>query len=219
MESLRQGIAAAGNVQGPVIDIGCSVGRSTFALAEAIDDIALGIDLNFSMLQVAGQVLRQGRVRYPRRRVGIVYDRREFEVQFEQAHRVDFWACDATALPFPADNFGLATGFNLLDCVNSPDGYLRELARILKPGAKAVISTPYDWSLTPLETWLGGHSQRSETCGASEPVLRAMLTGEHPRAVPGLRMVSEIEAIPWSVRLHDRSVMQYQAHLVVAEAE
>ncbi len=219
LESIRRGLAMAGEVSGPIIDLGCAVGRSTCELAAAVEDLALGIDLNFGMLQMASRVIRRGIVRYPRRRVGIVYDRREFEVQIKQADKVDFWACDAAALPFAPDTFGVATGFNLLDCVGSPVDYLHEVARVLTSGAKAVLSAPYDWSATPMEAWLGGHSQRSEACGASEPVLRALLAGDHPQAIQGLKLFSEVDAIPWCVRLHDRSVMHYQSHLVVAQVE
>jgi SAM-dependent methyltransferase/uncharacterized protein YbaR (Trm112 family) len=217
---LREGLAAAGPdvPTGAVIDAGCSVGRTSFALAEARDELVLGVDMNFAMLRLASRVLREGVVSYPRRRVGMVYDRREFPAAFAGAERVDFWACDATALPFPAGSFALATSLNLLDCVGSPHGHLASAARVLAPGGVAIFSTPYDWSAaaTPAEAWLGGHSQRSELRGAGEPTLRALLGGEHPGAVKGLELAAEREAVPWSVRVHERSVMQYRAHLVVA---
>jgi SAM-dependent methyltransferase len=215
----REGLAAAAGsqVDGPVIDIGCSVGRTSFALAEAFDGIVLGIDLNFDMLRTASQVLHQGAVRYPRRRVGIVFDRREFPATFKKAHNVDFWACDATALPFTAGIFSLAASFNVLDCVSSPYDNLCSLARVLMPGGSAIISTPYDWSssATPVESWLGGHSQRSESRGSSEALLRDLLSGKHPQAIEGLKVVSEAEGIPWAVRVHDRSSMHYRVHMVV----
>ena len=220
---LEKGLTATGNVSlGPVIDIGCSVGRTSFALAETVDDVILGVDLNFDMLRTAGRILRHGLVRYPLRRVGMVYDRREFAASFPGAHNVDFWACDATALPFAAESFSLAVSLNLLDCVSSPYDHLLTLTRILKPGAKAIICTPFDWSVaaTPMESWLGGHSQRTETRGASEVMLRTLLAkGRHPQALRTLELESEIFSLPWSVRLHDRSVMQYQVYLGVVRNE
>lgn len=218
---LAAGLEAAGTPQaGPVIDVGCSVGRMSFALAEAVDDLVLGVDLNLGMLRLASRVLNEGRVRYPRRRVGICYDTREFDVVLAGSPRVDFWACDATALPFSAGSFALASSLNVLDCVNSPLEHLRSLAHILEPGARAIIATPYDWSsgATDIGAWLGGHSQRSEGRGSSEGVLRSLLAGgENPAAVGELRLVRELEALPWSVRMHDRSVVEYQVHLVVVE--
>ena len=204
-------------VGGPVIDVGCAVGRTSFELAGAFDGIVLGVDLNFAMLKTAAGILNDGIVTYPKRRVGMVFDRHAFSTTFEKADQVDFWACDATCLPFCDQRFSMAASINLLDCVQSPHEHLKELARILKPEAQAFISTPYDWNInaTPVESWLGGHSQRSESRGASEIILRSLLAGGgHPDAVADLVPISEVEAVPWHLRLHDRSYMNYLVHLV-----
>lgn len=222
VDMLDRGLDLAGEVPaGPTIDTGCAVGRATFALAERREGLVLGIDLSFSMLSVAARALREGVVRYPSRRVGLVYDRREFPVQFPGAERVDFWVCDAAALPFPRGTFALATSLNVLDCVPSPREHLLALRRALSPGGKAVITTPYDWSqnATPVEAWLGGHSQRAGSGGSSEAILRALLTeGGHPASIPGLTITAETEALPWRVRVHDRHTATYRVHLVVAQA-
>ena len=194
----------------PAIDVGCATGGTTFAIAERSGSLTLGIDLNFAMLRVASRALREGTVRYAQRRVGLVYDRRE--VAFDSAHKdlVDFWCCDAAALPFPDATFGLATSLNLLDCVNAPREMLREVARVTR--GTVVLATPYDWSptATPVESWLGGHSQRGAHRGASEPVLHALL------AEAGLTVITEEQHVPWRVRLHERSSVDYDVHLVVA---
>ena len=210
----------AGQPAGPILDAGCSVGRGTFALAERTSELVLGVDLHYAMLRLAGEVLRGGVVRYPRRRTGLIYERREFPVPFRNQENVDFWACDVTALPFPAGTFSLATSLNLLDCVHSPHELLVSLGRVLKPAGRAVLTNPYDWSpaATPVEAWLGGHSQRSPLAGSCEAVLRQLLApGMHPGSVNTLKLVAEREGLPWQVRLHDRSTMTYRAHLVVAE--
>ncbi len=219
---LERGLALAGPPSGLCLDVGCSVGRSTFELARHTAGLALGVDLNFSMLQVATGVMSRGAVRYSRRRVGLVYDRREFPARFRNADDVDFWACDATALPFPAGSMGAAVCLNVLDCVASPLDLLGSLARVLGPSAPLILCTPYDWSggVTPPETWIGGHSQRSGHAGAAEPLLRALLTpGAHPASVAGLRLVGDEERIPWHVRLHDRATMTYLTHVAAARAD
>ena len=204
--------------RGPVLDPGCAVGRTAFALAERFPgELVLGVDLHFAMLRLAARVLRTGVARWDRRRVGLVYDRREVAVELPDQDNVDFWACDATALPFPEGTFGFAASLNVVDCVAAPRDALASLARVLKPGGGAVLSTPYDWSpgATPVEAWLGGHSQRGSHRGAGEPVLRALLTpGAHPGAVEGLEIVAENDAVSWRVRLHDRSAMDYRVHLL-----
>jgi len=219
LELLKRGFSHIDErVEGPVIDLGCAVGRTSFELAKTVDDLILGVDLNFAMLRTAAAILHQGRVSYPKRRVGIAFDKREFPATFEGASKVDFWACDGTSLPFADESFSLVASLNVIDCVQSPYDHLKELGRILKPNGGALFSAPYDWNVnaTPVEAWLGGHSQRSENQGASEIMLRSLLAGgEHPYAIQELELVSESEAVPWSLRLHDRSFMNYQVHLLV----
>ncbi len=207
---------------GPAIDIGCSVGRSTFALAEKTDDLVLGVDLNFSMLRTAWDVLNTGSVSYPRRRVGMVFDRREFCVNFSNRDRVDFWACDALTLPFTGSSFAFASSLNLIDCVSSPHEHLTSLERVLSDYGKVLIASPYDWSssATAVEAWIGGHSQRSEKRGESEAHIRDLFKdGSNPARVEGLKLIAEKDAEPWAVRLHERSVMKYQVHLLAAQKE
>ncbi len=206
----------------PTLDIGCAVGRSSFELADTASQLVLGIDTNASMLRLAQRILQDGTVSYPRRRIGIVYDRREFAVDFPAMARVDFWAASGMSLPFRSDTFGLIVGLQVLDSVSSPHELLRGIASVLKAGGSAVLATPYDWSpgATPIEAWIGGHSQRGTTQGAAEPLLRALLTpGAHPYSVDGLVLRQEILHFPWHTRIHDRSTMLYDTHIVIAEAK
>lgn len=205
----------------PILDIGCALGRSSFELAAGSSQLVLGIDTNFPMLKLAQRILAEQRLSYPRRRIGVVYDRREFEINLPAMDQVDFWACSGMSLPFRANRFGLAVGLQVLDSVGSPLGLLSAIADVLLPGGSAVLATPYDWSpaVTPVEAWIGGHSQRSETTGSAEPLLKALLTpGRHPQSIDGLFLRAEIPHFPWHTRIHDRSTMLYDTHIVVAEA-
>jgi len=209
-------------VQGPVIDMGCSVGRTAFELAQRGDDIVLGTDMNFAMLRLASHALRNEKTVYPRKRTGLVFERREFPLCFEGREKADFWACDICALPFADQSFGMAVGLNTLDCVHSPYDHLRETERILTSGGKAILSTPYDWSesAAPVESWIGGHSQRSAGRGDSRNMVRTLLNGSekpHSHQLKHLRIVSEICDVPWSVRIHERSAMQYAVHMLILE--
>jgi len=197
--------------EGPVLDAGCSVGGTTLALAQRTGALTLGIDLNFAMLRIASRALREGHVRYARRRVGLVYDRRELNV--ERSSHTDFWCADLAALPFAAATFALTASINVLDCVSAPRETLFELARVTH--GDLIVSTPYDWSpsATPIEGWLGGHSQRGPHHGSSEPLLRSLL------AESGLSIVAEEPRVPWRVRLHERSSVDYKVHLVIARRD
>jgi SAM-dependent methyltransferase/uncharacterized protein YbaR (Trm112 family) len=217
---LETGLSLADSIpDGPLLDVGCGVGRGSFAVAGDRDDLVLGIDLHFPMLRVASGVLREGRVRYPRRRVGLVYDRRDYAAPLDRPENVDFWCCDAAALPFASGTFSLVSALNVLDSAYSPRQLLESIAAVLKEGGKVVLTCPYDWTsaATPLESWLGGHSQRSPSDGASEAAVRSLLTPGDPAAVPGLCIIAERDNLPWHLRLHSRSTMTYRLHLLIAE--
>lgn len=220
LAALRAGLDLVTEVaDGPVLEVGCGPGRGTFDLAGRTQGLVLGVDLHLPMLRLSGEVVRTGRVRYDRRRVGLVYDRREFPVNLLNSENVDFWACDASALPFAAGTFGMVVGLNVLDSIYAPREFLQAVAAVLRAGGSAVLSTPYDWSsgATPLEGWLGGHSQRSPAEGASDAVLRSLLTpGASPSGIAGLVLAGERDGLPWRVRLHDRATMCYRLHLVAA---
>ncbi len=202
------------------IDLGCSLGRSTFELARSAE-LVLGIDLGFAMLRAAARIARTQRVSHPLRRVGMVYDRREFAVSLPARERVDFWACDATALPFADGGFDGALSLNLVDSTASPAAHLIELGRVLRGDAPAVLATPYDWSAnaTPVEGWLGGHSQRTEHRGSSVAEMRRLLGKDSPPEL-GIRLdlIAEVDDVPWRVYVHERATMLYRCHLITARA-
>jgi SAM-dependent methyltransferase len=218
---LRQGLGKLDQkITGPVIDMGCSVGRTSFELAQVCDDIVLGVDLNFSMVQTASKIMNTGLLSYPKRTVGMVYEPMEYPVNFPKVTHLDFWVCDAMALPFSDGKFCFALSYNVLDCVTSPYDHLKEIARLLGKNAKAIVSSPYDWTqgATPVEAWIGGHSQRGTTRGSSELLLRSLLSGgEHPNAIQELEIVSEIENFPWELRIHERSTMNYSVHMTMVK--
>ena len=203
---------------GRALDLGCAGGRTSFELAANGNALVLGIDGNLALLRLARRVAMTGAGSYARRRIGTVYDRRSFTADLPGRHRVDFWACDALALPFKAASADLVLALNLLDCVAEPRLLLASLARVLRPGGAMLLATPFDWSTraTPVAGWLGGHSQRGPGAGAAEPLLRALVTeGAHPLSIPGLLVSGEGEC-RWHTRLHDRSAVTYQSHLLAA---
>ncbi len=199
-----------------VLDLGCAAGRTSIALAERHPAaLVLGLDLNLGLLRLA-RGAAGGVVSYPRRRIGLVYDRRRFDVSLPGAPRVDFWACDATCLPLPAGQADLCAALNLIDCVANPRALLESLARATRPGGSILLSTPYDWSsrATAPVAWLGGHSQRAPHAGAGEAFLQALIAGPPEHAVAGLTLVGEDDGFAWQTRLHDRSAVHYRSHLL-----
>jgi SAM-dependent methyltransferase/uncharacterized protein YbaR (Trm112 family) len=208
-----------GPPRGLWLDAGCSVGRATFELAARTGDLVLGVDLNLAMLAVARQVALTGRVTHALRRLGIVYDQRSFDVDLGHRDRVDFWACDAMALPLDDASVDGVVSFNVADCIASPLAHLMEIGRVLRPGAEVALTTPYDWAenVTPLEAWIGGHSQRGPSAGEGTAEMRRVLSDRMPAgADAGLRLFAEREAVPWHVYVHARASMHYQVHAIAA---
>lgn len=203
----------------PALDVGCAVGRSTFEVAQHCNGLTLGIDPNFSLLRVAQKVLREGRVSFPLKRTGIVYERHEFEVNMPASQNVDFWACDGAALPFSNKTFHFISALNVLDTVESAAKLLHSISASMADNGQLLLSTPYDWAPpVPINNWFGGHAQRAQHQGSSEAVLRSHLA-ENSKTAPNLplAMLAEIEHHPWSVRVHDRRTAQYDAHIIACK--
>lgn len=214
-ELAAAGFALAAPAGGEVwADLGCATGRATLELARRTGALAVGVDLSFAMVRLAERALRTGRAVYGLRRIGVVYDRVEVEVDRTGVDPtgIAFWCADVAALPFADAVFDGALSLNVLDCVHDPYGHLAEIGRT---SARALLSTPYDWSpaAVPLHGWIGGHSQRAPHAGDGPAALHMLLPHAH------LRVVAERDRVPWTVRGHDRSATHYELHMLALERE
>lgn len=218
-KALESGLALLGGglPPGPALDIGCGPGRVAAEVAARTGRLVVAADLSVPLARTARQALADGTVDYPRRRIGLVYDRRRFSVAIPGSAQVEVWLCDALHLPFADGTFALATAMNLIDCVTEPRAALAEMGRALKEGGEALIALPFDWTdrVTPPEHWLGGHSQRGPHRGRAEDILDALLS-DGELAAGALRAVGDAIEVPWHVRLHDRSCMHYTCRMVAA---
>lgn len=202
--------------QGLWADIGCSVGRGTFELARRTNQLVAGVDLNFSMLRVAEQIRRSGRARYGRRRVGLAFDFVDDPIPDFPVANVGFWCADVAMLPFAPATFDGALSLNMLDCVSAPLAHLCEMGRALKPGAEAILATPFDWAAgaTEAAAWLGGHSQRYGHQGSSLEEFRRVLSPSCDAGVDtGLLIEAEADNVKWRLRTHERSHTEYDVYL------
>ena len=200
--------------EGNLLDLGCAVGRSTFWLAEQYNRPVLGLDLNFAMLLHGQEVMRKGRVVYGQREVGTVYRWKEYETKFANTELIDFWVADAMALPLSDDSIGSAISLNVMDCTTSPMAYLAELNRVAK---EFHSFCPYDWStaITEFHEWIGGHNSFAEWKGRPEKILRYLFSENSPHPdFQKSKIIHEIEEIPWRIRVHDRSMMEYLLHYI-----
>jgi SAM-dependent methyltransferase len=202
--------------QAPMLDIGCAAGRSAFELAARYDGLTLGIDLNFSLLRIAQNVLQKGVLAFPLKTIGIIYKRHQYDVALEKKQNVDFWVCDALALPFENETFRFISALNVLDTVTSPVDLLKSINNAVTRSGSTVLATPYDWSPpVPVHNWVGGHTQRGPEGGSSEKLLRNLLTpDQHSQPAGKLKLIGEIGHHPWYVRIHGRRTACYDTHIL-----
>jgi ubiquinone/menaquinone biosynthesis C-methylase UbiE len=114
------------------LDIGCGPGLTTQALAEAVGEArVLGVDIAAPMLSIA-----RGRC--------------------AAMPQVAFELCDVNALPCEDASFDIALASQVYEYVESVDAALAELARVLRPGGRAVL-VDTDWESA---VWASHDDQR-----------------------------------------------------------
>ena len=202
------GLKLAGDVSGPVVELGASAGGVTRCLAGWLGAQVLGLDLSAPLARFAARALRGGRLAYPLRIAGTAYAERHVVTAPPAQGMAKVWLADAIAPPLADGVAGLVVAVNLLDCVADPAALLRTAAALLRPGGKLVLATPCDWSptATPPEAWVGAR------CAAEAvPDL-----GAWTAAQSGLRLLG-IEERPWLVRVHARATMHYRAWVIALE--
>ena len=203
----------------PILDVGCALGRSSIELAKKHEAITLGIDINFSKLRIAQRVLQNGIVSFPLKQLGVAYEQHEYPVNFSHKHYIDFWLCNALALPFSDSSFHLVSLLNVLDVVPSPKMLFSSVNNILADGGYAIFSTPYDWSSpVTMESWIGGKKVHQTLRGDSSKLVKSLFgTEQQSSEFNKLRFIAEIEHQTWYVRVHKRRIVSYDTHVFVCE--
>jgi ubiquinone/menaquinone biosynthesis C-methylase UbiE len=98
-----------------VLDVGCNTGYGTLRFAPVADRV-VGVDVSPRAIEAARERARDG--------------------------RPEFIVTTGFELPFPAATFDLVTSFQVLEHVPDPPAFLRELARVLRPGGTVILATP-----------------------------------------------------------------------------
>ncbi|MFN3802833.1 class I SAM-dependent methyltransferase [Belliella pelovolcani] len=111
---LKAYIAAKPMVKGDLLEVGCGEGRGVAELLDAVDSY-LGLD----KIQ---EVVDKLQAKYP-------------NVSFRQAVIPPF-------ANIPSDSFDTVVSFQVIEHIEKDRLFLEEIYRVLKPGGKAIISTP-----------------------------------------------------------------------------
>jgi ubiquinone/menaquinone biosynthesis C-methylase UbiE len=98
-----------------VLDVGCNTGYGTIRFAPIAGRI-VGVDVSPRAIEAARQRAPEG--------------------------RPEFILTTGFELPFPPSTFDLVTSFQVLEHVPDPAAFLRELARVARPGGTVILATP-----------------------------------------------------------------------------
>ena len=144
------------------LDLGCSVGRSTFELAKIFDDV-IGIDFSTNFINVGVKLKIYDSLIYKVKKEGEIFEEKAIslkELGLEKIkEKVTFMQGDACNLKDIYTCFDLIFCSNLIDRLYYPQKFLDDIpSRINKDGLLVLLS-PYTWleDYTPKENWLGGY--------------------------------------------------------------
>lgn len=145
------------------LDIGCSVGRSTFELARHCREV-IGVDYSQAFIDGANRMKANGGHSAMRSDEGSATTLLDLQVDAAiDRNRVHFEAGDAQALRQDLGQFDIVIACNLICRLGEPMRLLRRLQELVRPGGQLLITTPFTWleDYTPSMNWLGDGAQDS----------------------------------------------------------
>ncbi len=177
------------------LDVGCSVGRSSFELSRFCLDV-LGIDLSESFIQAARSLREHGVLRFEVLAEGDICELMQARVPdgLDRA-RARFQVGDAMNMPDDFGSFDVVLAANLICRLPEPRLFLRRLSQLVNPGGQLLLTTPFTWleEFTPRAKWLGG--RREEGIRSSE-ALKEILDPDFELQVT--------RDLPFVIREHER---------------
>ena len=151
--------AQEGNPQRRALDLGCSVGRTTFELATCFDQVT-GIDYSARFIDIARHIKKHGKICYRLHDEGdLVSDHKATLADFNletTTSRVTFLQGDVQCLETSISDYDLVLAANLIDRLPDPGNFLAKIHQRLVVGGLLVIASPYNWMerFTPKKQWL-----------------------------------------------------------------
>lgn len=144
------------------LDLGCSVGRSSFELAKHFDEV-LGIDFSANFINVGIKLKKYDSLTYKIATEGELFIENtisldDFSLE-DTKQRVTFMQGDACNLKDIYSGYDLIFCSNLIDRLYYPQKFLDDIPLRVNKDGLLVILSPYTWleDYTPKENWLGGY--------------------------------------------------------------
>jgi len=144
------------------LDLGCSVGRSSFELATIFDEV-LGIDFSANFINVGIKLKKYDNLTFKVAREGELFDEKtvslaDFGLESIK-NRVTFMQGDACNLKDIYTGYDLIFCSNLIDRLYYPQKFLDDVPNRVNENGLLVLLSPYTWleDYTPKNNWLGGY--------------------------------------------------------------
>jgi len=166
------------------LEVGCSVGRTSFELAHAFAQVT-GIDFSARFIQVANQLKETGEIRYTRTLEGDLVDYQSQNLAdlglADVVNRCQFLQQDAANLKPHLTDYDVVVALNLIDRLYDPKRFLSMIHQRMTEGGLLFIASPYTWQETYTEkaNWLGGYKDAE--------------TGENVTTLDGLHQILDAE--------------------------
>jgi ubiquinone/menaquinone biosynthesis C-methylase UbiE len=137
-----------------LLDVGCGNGANTVLFARSLPKVA-GVDVEPERLATA----------------------REF-AEANGIDNIEYVISDGLNIPYPDDSFDYVTCFDVLEHVEDEQKTMSEIARVLRPGGKLIMSVPNKWYLMEVH---GFHFKPDSVPWNRVPLLSWLPTPIHER--------------------------------------
>ena len=144
------------------LDLGCSVGRSTYELANDFDEV-IGIDFSANFINVGVKLKEHDSLIYKVKKEGEIFEEKTVSLKNlgleDIKDKVIFMQGDASNLKDIYTGFDLIFCSNLIDRLYYPLKFLQDIQNRINKDGLLVLLSPYTWleDYTPKENWLGGY--------------------------------------------------------------
>ena len=144
-----------------VLDLGCSVGRASFELAQHVSHVD-GIDFTARHIQHAFMLQEQGEARYTLKHQGEIMDFKDINISehpfWSIKDKIHFSQGDPCNLKPRYQHYDVVFAINLLEQLNHPELFFNTITSRMNPNAYLVLSSHYDWGKNSKQDskWLGG---------------------------------------------------------------
>lgn len=197
-----------------VLDVGCSVGRSSFELAKHFAHVT-GLDFSARFIQLANQLQQGNLVRYTLPIEGEIMDFKQAslaELDLDKtAHKCEFLQQDAANIKPRLTGYDMVFAADLLDRLYDPQAFLSQVHQRLNAGGLLWLASAYDWqaAVTPKQRWLGGYkdSKSGENVSSLEGLQQVLNTH--------FSLVNEPYDLPRVTRLNHRTFNYALAQVTV----